>query len=219
MKTRTLRTLVVIAAAVFLVFSATNASAALIASGTLSAGNGNLVRSNSAYWANAVLNWSTDQTGSLFTYTYDFNTNSGEAQVLSHITIETSPGFAEGDVLSGTTSGWEVGPDGSATPVDGTLSNIYGIKWDGNQSGSLTTVTLLTYRTPVWGDVFLKDGQVDAWNSGYALEDPTTAVTGNWTSYGWLGVPDTTVIPIPGAVWLLGSGLLGLVAVRRKMKK
>ena len=30
-------------------------------------------------------------------------------------------------------------------------------------------------------------------------------------------VPDNT-IPIPGAVWLLGSGLLGLVAVRRRKK-
>jgi hypothetical protein len=27
------------------------------------------------------------------------------------------------------------------------------------------------------------------------------------------------VTPIPGALWLLGSGLLGLVAIRRKMKK
>ncbi len=26
-------------------------------------------------------------------------------------------------------------------------------------------------------------------------------------------------VPIPGAVWLLGSGLLGLVGIRRKLKK
>ncbi len=30
---------------------------------------------------------------------------------------------------------------------------------------------------------------------------------------------ETTVIPIPGAVWLLGSGLIGFVAVRRKFRK
>jgi hypothetical protein len=29
----------------------------------------------------------------------------------------------------------------------------------------------------------------------------------------------TTAVPIPGAVWLLGSGLLGLVAFRRRFKK
>jgi hypothetical protein len=28
-----------------------------------------------------------------------------------------------------------------------------------------------------------------------------------------------TVVPIPGAVWLLGSALLGLVAIRRRLKK
>jgi hypothetical protein len=29
----------------------------------------------------------------------------------------------------------------------------------------------------------------------------------------------TAVVPIPGAVWLLGTGLIGLVGIRRKMKK
>jgi hypothetical protein len=27
------------------------------------------------------------------------------------------------------------------------------------------------------------------------------------------------VVPIPGAVWLLGSGLVGLVGLRKKLKK
>jgi hypothetical protein len=27
---------------------------------------------------------------------------------------------------------------------------------------------------------------------------------------------DTAVVPIPGAVWLLGSGLLGLIGIRRR---
>jgi len=27
-----------------------------------------------------------------------------------------------------------------------------------------------------------------------------------------------TLIPLPGAVWLLGSGLLGLIGVRRRLK-
>ena len=26
-------------------------------------------------------------------------------------------------------------------------------------------------------------------------------------------------VPIPGAAWLLGSGLIGLVVIRRRMKK
>jgi hypothetical protein len=31
--------------------------------------------------------------------------------------------------------------------------------------------------------------------------------------------PDIRVVPIPGAVWLLGSGLVGLVGFRRRMKR
>ena len=51
--------------------------------------------------------------------------------------------------------------------------------------------------------------------------------------YGWLEASDTdtissiekihwarlTVVPIPGAVWLLGSGLIGFAWARRKLKK
>jgi len=35
----------------------------------------------------------------------------------------------------------------------------------------------------------------------------------------YLGVWVTTAVPIPGAIWLLGSGLIGIVGVRRKFKK
>lgn len=39
------------------------------------------------------------------------------------------------------------------------------------------------------------------------------------SSYGWLGaymVADSAPVPVPGAVWLLGSGLLGVFGLRRK---
>ena len=37
--------------------------------------------------------------------------------------------------------------------------------------------------------------------------------------YYWAKFNGGTPIPIPGAVWLLGSGLIGIVGVRRKFKK
>jgi hypothetical protein len=38
---------------------------------------------------------------------------------------------------------------------------------------------------------------------------------------GWYDLDDisVTAVPIPGAIWLLGSGLVGLVAIRRRMRK
>jgi hypothetical protein len=39
---------------------------------------------------------------------------------------------------------------------------------------------------------------------------------GNWSYPDYKVIP---TVPIPPAVWLLGSGLLGLVAIRRRMQK
>jgi hypothetical protein len=39
------------------------------------------------------------------------------------------------------------------------------------------------------------------------------------TDYAALFVRDGDVVPIPGAVWLLGSGLIGLVGIRIRLKK
>jgi len=83
----------------------------------------------------------------------------------------------------------------------------------------------------------LADGTAAA---GYALGStyPVRGVTNSLNEY-WIDVregtnntwkSDTishmyaisavqTVVPIPGAVWLLGSGLIGIVGVRRKFKK
>ena len=35
----------------------------------------------------------------------------------------------------------------------------------------------------------------------------------------WVVADSATSVPIPGAVWLLSSGLIGIVGLRRKFKK
>lgn len=44
----------------------------------------------------------------------------------------------------------------------------------------------------------------------------TPEIIPNTVTFYFGTVPDTQVVPIPGAVWLLGSGLLGFLGVRRK---
>ncbi|MCK4822507.1 DUF4465 domain-containing protein, partial [bacterium] len=41
---------------------------------------------------------------------------------------------------------------------------------------------------------------------------------GQWgmNTPAYFALDDVTTVPIPGAVWLLGSGLLGLIGIRRK---
>jgi hypothetical protein len=50
----------------------------------------------------------------------------------------------------------------------------------------------------------------------FLIDNSSTART---LTYDWVQVSGTQVVPIPAAAWLLGSGLLGLVAIRRRMKK
>jgi hypothetical protein len=69
--------------------------------------------------------------------------------------------------------------------------------------------------------------------SGQIVVDPYIYIDPSWEYASYFGVfsPDKngvwtqvnrdwmTPVPIPGAIWLLGSGLLGLVAIRHRMKK
>jgi hypothetical protein len=43
--------------------------------------------------------------------------------------------------------------------------------------------------------------------------------TGNGISTKNIVLTDITPVPIPGAVWLLGSGLIGFMGIRMRMKK
>ena len=58
------------------------------------------------------------------------------------------------------------------------------------------------------------------------IQEATTAVQGGYIPDSPLFTPNDitsqrfmTPVPIPGALWLLGSGLLGLVGIRRRVKK
>jgi len=79
----------------------------------------------------------------------------------------------------------------------------------------------------MWGDFYAKSGggpgeEVYVYNTGFGSDTNAPISNGNALADGkaWLLVSDTeTVVPIPGALWLLCSGLLGLVAVRRRLRK
>jgi hypothetical protein len=53
----------------------------------------------------------------------------------------------------------------------------------------------------------------------FAFRFISTNTTSTTMTVDWVQVSGTQVVPIPAAAWLLGSGLLGLVGIRRRMKK
>ncbi len=158
-------------------------------------------------------------------YSYVFTHPEGET---SHFILEVSDGFTADEVfnLQGAAVGnLEVGLfeiDDPGNP--GMPASMYGIKFD-DLTGLTTAFAFDSFRVPVWQDFYSKDGVAGgginaAWNAGFVLADPTALATNGSIDYHVLA-PDSTTDPIPEptTLMLLGSGLLGSVAVLRRRRK
>jgi hypothetical protein len=74
--------------------------------------------------------------------------------------------------------------------------------WDGNGMGDWFA------NEAGYDAELLADGQLEGINAiGWFSGDPTAYP---------LDVPFASAVPVPAAVWLLGSGLLGLIGIRRR---
>lgn len=113
--------------------------------------------------------------------------------------------------------------------VSGASAEIWDIDWAKSQGTEQWLVQafgasgLLGSETSPLGDDMTLDGKPWTWSFNFnsnQIEYITVSFTGSKTTGIGLAFDnfntDSAAVPIPGAVWLLGSGLLGLFGVRRK---
>ncbi|MBN2810036.1 MAG: VPLPA-CTERM sorting domain-containing protein [Deltaproteobacteria bacterium] len=152
-----------------------------------------------------TLNWEiTKDSSNLYTYNYTFTTTG--APDLSHIIIEVTDWTqtcAYPDLGGGSLALYSSTSAGASNP--GMPSEIDGIKF------GTGTISFTSYNAPVWGNFYAKGAVEGAWNTTFSAD-------GEYLIARPDGGPNPSV-PIPGALWLLGSGFGALLIGRRKKKQ
>jgi hypothetical protein len=150
-----------------------------------------------------------------------------------NFTVETSPTFTEGgnfgiqsfsfnglslisDNITGLPSGWRFHSDRNLSEF-GVFNNYLTGKGSSRQDTLTFSISGVSF-DDILSYVELSMGGNKNLNyfsshvAGFSISDPT--VTSAW--FG--GSTSTTVVPLPAAFWLFGTGLVGLIGVAKRKK-
>lgn len=87
---------------------------------------------------------------------------------------------------------------------------------------NITRLTLIG--NPVFDDIYLDDGEVTTTSANTNPVEPFTPFAGNWEYFSGINVGSgenlggyylISEVPVPAAIWLFGSGLIGLIGIAR----
>jgi len=165
----------------------------------------------------ATVSWYVSWNGTYWDYRYNF---SGFFYKIGYITFDVSDCFLQ-DSSSCFIVGDKVNriPGGERGIKFGDFDNIIGafranLKTPGvNASGF--SLTFQSTTAPVWGDLYMKGILFEAANYWWDDHNDGDSIDGYIPTPGYERFPPGE-IPVPAAIWLFGSGLLGLVGMSRR---
>ena len=145
--------------------------------------------------------------------------NVGGTDDLSGLDLSTTTAFtldtvmatgASGDIIGTVDGSTPIGSGGSVVFGSGSVTDFFTV---GPWSFDLLTLnnddpTLTDYLSLSGTGLLYKDGEIGGHTANWSFTAQSL------TSYSM--TVTTTVVPVPAAVWLFGSGLLGLVGVARR---
>ena len=196
---------------------------------TPGAGEFDLNSSNDTEFEGVILEWEIVNLGDSVKYTYTFHnwgngdntgTEPGSQQAISHISLDISDNAIDDDELADPFAIFDITINGEAVVLDGVddeIGNfddiIGGIKIE-ELLGVDGDIVLMFFsnRLPNFQNIFVKSGAGDVFNAGLGNELTSENV------FDFVPLPDTArVIPAPAAL-PAGLALMGLVALRRRIK-
>jgi len=123
----------------------------------------------------------------------------GTVTALGTASVSNDPNFQSGTIVTGDLTDFGFGGTGSAGTLDFYFDNVGGdfAPFYGGYAGIVVTTTSLTPATGNWD------------TGGLDFQADFSASSANVN----------TVVPIPAAAWLFGSGLLGLAGMARRRRR
>ncbi|MEX1015622.1 MAG: hypothetical protein WDZ31_02665 [Phycisphaeraceae bacterium] len=193
--------------------------------GDRSVGDG-LTLDGDSDWSDVTVAWDIQWTGTHFLYTYTL-TGLGSPG-LSHLVLDITDDALDGDdladpdaVVNPTINGdsWDNDMEYKEDEFTQNQPFMTGvIKFDDIEGEDTDTfvITLESNRAPVWGDIFLKGGQTDLYNTAYgSLSESILSDKNNFVARP---NGETVIVPLPAAAWG-GLVLLGMLGAGQTLRK